>query len=296
MEDMTRVLALAAAGGCRLTQSSYATQLFQKATDRLLGEFISVPPWIETRRSPRERLESALETLRACKFADSKRGGKGGLLLRPTAAGRQWLSQSPAERLHGLLQELRKDDGEHHSTDEAGNILFRLSSAGRCFFGLEHELEYGQPLQDARVVVQPNFEIVFLHPNLSAEIDFTPFAERCSQGVGTLFRLTQRQTLRAAEEGLTVEAVLDTLEKHASSPVPANVRAELQAWFGSCRTLATRRAILLETSDAETALRVQKLLGPKAALLGKTLIEWPGANLDPKLRRKLAGHGIFIQS
>ncbi|MCP5522486.1 MAG: helicase-associated domain-containing protein [Verrucomicrobiales bacterium] len=406
MEDMTRLLAMAAAGECRLKQSSHYADLYQRDADRLLEQLVALPPWIECRHAAPKRLQQALETVLECGFASQSSKGKEGRFLLPTAVGRQWLARSPAGRLHELLREFRKDDGqgddrdsrarllsrkltlrtrmgddfdarpwldsiwreaageaafcldeflEHHArvshplispaipeedrpgqcfrydrddcrlrtqnveeitrellalffwerlvplgcvetlADEADHTLFRLSSAGRCFVGMAPELEYGQPVQDARIVVQPNFEIVFLNPNLAAEIDFTPFAERCGHGVGTLFRLTRPQTWRAAEEGMTVETVLAMLVRHVSSPVPANVEAELRAWFASCRTLVTRRAILLEAGDEETALRVQKLLGPESALLGKALVEWRGAKLDPKLRRKLAGQGIFIR-
>jgi hypothetical protein len=179
---------------------------------------------------------------------------------------------------------------------DGGEVCFRLSGAGRFLFGLTGELVYGQPAAAAAVVVQPNFEIVLLHPNLNAEVEFAPFAERCGQGVGTLFRLTRRQAIRAASQGLTLESVLAALAKHASKPVPANVAAELRAWFGACRPLRMRRSVLIEAHDRETALRVQRLLGERSALLNDTLIEWRGAQLGPALRKKLSDQGLFLET
>lgn len=177
-----------------------------------------------------------------------------------------------------------------------GELCFRLSDAGRFLFGLTKKLAYGKPDMDATVVVQPNFEIVFLHPSLSAEIDFASFAERCGRNVGTLFRLTRRQAIRAASQGITVDSVLGAFAEHSSKPVPENVATELRAWFAVCRTLTTRRAVLIEVGDCETALRVQKLLGTRCTKLTETLLEWHGTQIDPKLRQKLADQGVFIGS
>lgn len=408
MEDMTRLLATAAAGECRLTKSSYAPQVFKVIRDRLKEQFVHLPPWLDSRAAFEPRLNNAMTVAILFGLAKHVTGKNRAWLLEPTPKGRDWLFRQPAERLQELLMEFRKhEDGQsrfyerrpsvlpaamelftgdgvafdawpwlvsvwqeaaiedslpleafldHHArvhpllnspavtarkrpvlysrrgmydaplrprhmeeftrallsaifwerlvplgcvetvADAGGEILFRLSSAGRCFFDLEEDLHYGQPVRDAQVVVQPNFEIVFLHPNLSAEIEFTPFAERCGRDVGTVFRLTRRAIFRAASEGLTLDTVLTALEKHSSKPVPANVAAELRAWFGACRTATTRRAMLIEAGDPETAARVQKLLGAKCARLGDSLLEWSSSKLDPKLRRKLADQGIFLQS
>ena len=176
---------------------------------------------------------------------------------------------------------------------EDGQIWFRLSSAGKYLFGQTAELAYGEPSADAAIVIQPNFDIVFLHPNLNAEVELSPLAERTGRHVGTLFRMTRRKAILAAAQGTTAEAMLATLAKHSSKPVPANVAEEIRSWFAVCRPLVTRRSFLIEAGDRETALRVQRLLGPRCVVLKDTLLEWRGTGLDPKLRRKLIEQGLF---
>ena len=177
---------------------------------------------------------------------------------------------------------------------EDGQVWFRLSTAGKYLFGQTTELAYGQPVADAAIVIQPNFDIVFLHPNLNAEVELSPLAERAGRQVGTLFRLTRRKAILAAAQGITAEAMLATLAKHASKPVPANVAEEIRSWFAVCRVLTMRHSILIEAGDRETAMRVQRLLGPRCAVLKDTLLEWRGTGLDPKLRRKLIEQGLFL--
>jgi hypothetical protein len=179
---------------------------------------------------------------------------------------------------------------------EDGQVWFCLSTAGKYLFGQTAELVYGAPNADAAIVIQPNFDIVFLHPNLNAEVELSPLAERVGRHVGTLFRLTRRKAILAAAQGTTAEAMLATLAKHSSKPVPANVAEEIRSWFAVCRPLVTRRSVLIEAGDRETALRVQRLLGPRCAVLKDTLLEWRGTGLDPKLRRKLIEQGLFLDA
>jgi hypothetical protein len=181
---------------------------------------------------------------------------------------------------------------EHIDID--GDVWFRLSSAGKFFFDQATEFTYGQPNAEAAVLVQPNFEIVFLQANLSAEIALAPLAERVGKHVGTLFRLTRAKAVLAASQGITAETALETLDKHSAKSVPANVAEEVHAWFGACREIATRRAVLIEAGDRETALRVQRLLGQKCVFIKDNLLEFPGVGIDPKLRRKLTEQGIFF--
>ncbi|MBI2949568.1 MAG: helicase-associated domain-containing protein [Verrucomicrobia bacterium] len=180
--------------------------------------------------------------------------------------------------------------------DAKGEVCFQLSPAGRYLFGLNPELAYGRPTAEAGLVVQPNFEIVFLAPNLNAEIDLAPFAERCGKNVGTLFRLTRRQIISAAARGIKAADVLGALAKHSQKPVPENVAEEIRTWFAGCRTLTLRRSMLIDAGDREVALRVRRLLGAECRALSETLLEWPKAQLDPKLRKKLAELGLFLES
>ncbi len=407
LEDMTRVLAEAATGECRLNRGGYGYQLFKVIADKLREEFVALPSWMQARHEFPSRLANATECLIGLKLAEDK-SSQSQRLLVATAKGRKWLAQPAAGRLSELLFEIkRRDPGEsrgyidplsympydsrfeaakggdfdHHTwlgsiwrqtpedgcialnafldyharlshplvnpvvpeskrplstprfggwgrpsraetieevcrevlegffwqrlvplgcvqttAREDGQIWFRLSTAGKYLYGQTAELAYGEPKADAAIVIQPNFDIVFLHPNLNAEVELSPLAERVGRHVGALFRITRRKAILAAAQGTTAEAMLATLAKHSSKPVPANVAEEIRSWFAVCRPLTTRRSVLIEAGDRETALRVQRLLGPRCAVLKDTLLEWRGTGLDPKLRRKLIEQGLFLDT
>jgi hypothetical protein len=176
------------------------------------------------------------------------------------------------------------------------DLRFRLSSAGQYLVGLKRSIPCGPANADARVVVQPNFEIVFLGPDLGAEVAMAAFAERCGRNAGTLFRLTRAKMILAASRGVTAEGALAALGKFSSKPVPENVAAEVKAWFASCRSLTIRHSTLLQTPDEETALRTRQLLGASCGQLSPTLLEWPDQQLPSKLITKLRESGVFLET
>ena len=50
------------------------------------------------------------------------------------------------------------------AAEAKGNRVVQNLCSAKFLFGQTAELAYGQPATDAAIVVQPNFDIVFLHP------------------------------------------------------------------------------------------------------------------------------------
>lgn|ERR1022692_1456151 len=178
--------------------------------------------------------------------------------------------------------------------DGESRLGFRLNPVGQCLLGLRDDFEYGQLAAPGGVVVQPNFEIVFVQPNIAAEIELAAFAARCGKGVGTLFRLTRKAIIQAAATGTTFDQVLHTLQRHTTKALPANVVEEIRSWFASCRRLPVRHTHLIEAGDRETSVRLQRLLGTDCAPLTGTLLEWRVSRIDPNLRKQLNQQGLFL--
>ena len=178
--------------------------------------------------------------------------------------------------------------------DEQGRLCFRVNAVGQCLLGQITDFEYGQPVGEKTAMVQPNFEIVFLHPNLAAEIDLSPFTERCGKGVGTLFRLTRKAIFKAAAIGETAENVLAILRRHSAKDLPRNVVEEVSSWFASCRRIHLRHTILIEAGEPEVALRLRQALGPQCTVLSGTTLEYRSASVDAKTRKALSEQGLFI--
>lgn len=92
-------------------------------------------------------------------------------------------------------------DGAEAGVTEDGDPCFRLTHVGRRILGLPGD---GQGEREASgeaaaaIIVQPNFEVVFLVPSPAAEAELGRFCERVGREVGVLFRVTKQSIRRAA--------------------------------------------------------------------------------------------------
>jgi len=176
-----------------------------------------------------------------------------------------------------------------------GGVAFALTDAGRYLLGGIDAFEYAVA-GEGEVMVQPDFEIVFLSAAPRVEAELARFAERTGTGVGALFRITRASVLRAAELGLAADRVLKTLGQVSRTPVPANVARQLRDWFGATRRVRIRPAVLVECPDTETAARVTGLGGAQVTAVTRTVLRLDGdARSVAALVKKLRTKGIFVQ-
>ncbi|MFL5384434.1 MAG: helicase-associated domain-containing protein [Longimicrobiaceae bacterium] len=178
----------------------------------------------------------------------------------------------------------------------AGNgLAFGLTDAGRYLLGAADDFVLAPAGAEGEVVVQPDFEVVFLAPAPRAEAELGRIAERTGAGVGALFRLTRASVLRAAEQGMSVGQVLETLESLARSGVPANVARQVRDWMQSVRTVRIAPAVLVECPDPETAGRVRALGGAGVKEVTPTLLRLEAdAKTRAALVKRLRERGIFV--
>ncbi len=174
-----------------------------------------------------------------------------------------------------------------------GAPCFALTEVGLYLLGAVTDFAYAEDLA-ADLVVQPNFEVVFLSPSILAEAALSRFAERLGTGVGTLFRITRRSVLAAAATGLTADEALATLRQAASKGVPDNVAREIAGWFGQTRRITVRPAVLVHCPDVEAARRVLAAGGKSVAPLTETVVELMEPKGKAALLRKLREVGVFV--
>jgi hypothetical protein len=174
-------------------------------------------------------------------------------------------------------------------------LAFGLTDAGRYLLGGADGFALAPEAGGGEVVVQPDFEIVFLAPAPRAEAELGRIAERTGAGVGALFRLTRASVLRAAEQGMSDAQVLKTLEGASRGKVPANVARQVKDWMKSVRSIRIAPAVLIDCPDAETAGRVRALGGAHVTAVTPTLLR---LDADPKthaaLVKRLREKGIFV--
>lgn len=181
-------------------------------------------------------------------------------------------------------------------TAEGANA-FSLTSVGRYLLGAGERLEYEAASEPAGVVVQPNFEVVFLGPAPGVEARIARFAERAGKGPGTMFRITRRSVLAAAEAGFTADRVLETLAAASKHDLPGNVARQVRDWFAATRRVRLRPAVLVECPDAETAARVLSAGGKAVRAVTDTVLELTdtGRAARSALLKKLREAGVFAE-
>ncbi len=210
-------------------------------------------------------------------------------VMTDEALEKRW-AQNLADFLHLRLVPL----GGAHLGTALDATCFTLTAVGRYLLGLAEDFNYGHDHEAQRaLVVQPNFEVVFLAPSPLAEATLARFAERKGRGIGALFGITKKSILAAAGSGMTVAQVLDSLERLSAKPIPANVAREIAGWFDQCRSIAVRSAVLIHCPDADTAARVVAAGGKQATALTDTVVELADTKAKTALLRKLHGLGIF---
>ena len=176
-----------------------------------------------------------------------------------------------------------------------GALCFALTDAGRYLLGAVDRFEYGaRDVGD--VVIQPNFDVVFLGAAPSMEATIARFAERVGVAPGLTFRITRKSVLGAAEAGATAEEVLGALSRASSKPVPRNVEREIAGWIAAVRRARLRIAQLVECDDEEAAARISMLLGAKVRRLTATIFELPVATPSARaaMVKKLRAGGVFL--
>ncbi|MGA2619821.1 MAG: helicase-associated domain-containing protein [Thermoguttaceae bacterium] len=194
-----------------------------------------------------------------------------------------------------LFRRLLPLGGARLATQAEDQVCFAPTAAGRYLLGLAGDFDYGLRNEPQRqVVVQPNFDVVFLTPSPLAEATLARIAQRQARGVGALFKITKKSILAAAGAGMTTQQTLGILTQVSSKPLPANVAREIQGWFEQCRRIRVEPTVIIRCPDADTAARVAALAGPSASLITQTIVELADVSAKTELVRKLHGVGIFV--
>ena len=182
-----------------------------------------------------------------------------------------------------------------------GNLGFQLTPVGRYLLGETDQLEFTAAEESGEVLVQPNFEIVFLAPSVDAQIRARSYAEPTPalegpESVGTLFALGRESVQRAVMAGENADHIIASLRKLSKHALPNNVERQVAAWAAEVRWIDVRPALVVDCGDAETAARVLAVVGNGGRQLSASAVEVLNAKkLTPALRKKLVAGSIFVR-
>ncbi len=174
-------------------------------------------------------------------------------------------------------------------------LCFAITEVGRYILGLADSFNLDHD-HAAQVVVQPNFEIVFLSPSPYSAALLAPIARRRgNEQVGTIFEITRSSVLDAAASGMESQEILRLLEDASTHDLPTNVRQQIKTWCAQLRRVRQRYLTIIECPDRQTARRVLEVLGRTARPLTETMIELKRETLTQSQRNKLAEAGLNLE-
>jgi hypothetical protein len=183
-------------------------------------------------------------------------------------------------------------------TDQPGDCMaVRMTQLGAYLLADEPA---PPQVPEVPLIVQSTFEV--LCPpgaSLYARFQLGRVAELQQSNTLTIFRLTRRTVLDAAERGIAAQDVLRFLEAYSGGNVPPSVAYTLLEWGGQTEQVRLESAVLLQTADpiVMAQLRKDKTLGlSEVEPLAPTLLRVPDGAADllaEQIRR--AGWGLRDQ-
>lgn len=266
----------------------WRTAIVDALSDPADAHFRPVGPWMEYQ----SRVNNPL-------LGTRRRGGDYG--PAPDLSGRYigqldetMIEQVWAESLLHCINDLLLPVGGVELGFDGEQRCVRLHDIGRYTLGLIDDFQY-EAATGGDVIVQPDFEVLFMGPAPAAEARIAPLAERTGQRMGTMFRLTRKSVQDAAAMGITKSRAQADLESISARPLPDNVRRQVSDWFDATASVKLREAWLVDAPDAETADRVETAAGKHVRRLAPTTLEVTVTKSSQSaLRRKLKDAGVFV--
>jgi len=179
-------------------------------------------------------------------------------------------------------------------TDSGGQLAFMFHSAGSYLLGGAESLEFEEQGADKVLIVQPDFDVVFLRPSPAVESRLTPFAERIGSGLGVLFKITRQSIMHAASLEMEADEVLEILQLYSLQPVSANVESEIRCWFGQCCYIKGSEAYVVTCPDHSTLMRIVEVAGGQVTVVSDTVLVLPDVRQKVPFLKMLKGNGIFL--
>ncbi len=198
------------------------------------------------------------------------------------------------------------DIGYKHPDALSSNVpinpdYFQVTEFGRKVLQLNayavKDQQAEEQVQSHGLVVQPNFELLLLQPDLSTLYALLPFAQ--ANGLGLVSRLTlnKASVLRGMQAGKNIEGILQTLQEHSQKELPQNVEYTLRDWTKTFKSASISQVLLFEVSS-EDAGKILPLIPSLQEIgirqLSPCVFAISGSVNLQTLRKELEKAGIFV--
>jgi hypothetical protein len=189
--------------------------------------------------------------------------------------------------------------------DEADRVIaFCLTDFGAEICGRTRPGSTELPHAAQPLLVQPNFEIMLFAPQVETVWTLEKFTELKKLDQVSLYSLTKEAVLRGLEAGLTLENILEWLQKRNPQPLPQNLAVSLADWSRGFKRVKIAPVTLLEVEDPavldellnskQFADNFERRISPTAALVRlPESIETRRINPLKTFKNRLRSGGFF---
>ncbi|MFL5734337.1 MAG: helicase-associated domain-containing protein [Chloroflexia bacterium] len=127
-------------------------------------------------------------------------------------------------------------------------VSFRLTDEGRTLLDPEHVGASRRPAKT--LMVQPNFEVLVLHPQSHVIWNLVRSANLVRHDRVSVYAINKESVGRAVDAGMTPDAIKDFLNANTGKGLPQNVAHSIDDWSRLVKRANIRRATLIEVEDA----------------------------------------------
>ncbi len=176
-------------------------------------------------------------------------------------------------------------------TELGGKIMELTRTQGKGYVAEE------QDTTARGLVIQPNFELLLLQPNMSTLYALLPFTQAKQLGLVSSFTLTKTAVTRGLNSGLNIEQILQTLQERSQKDIPQNVDYTLRDWTKTYKSVTLSQVLLFEVSseDAGKVLSVIPALEKMGVRQLAPCIFTVSGDVDLQaLRKELEKTGVFV--
>ncbi len=179
---------------------------------------------------------------------------------------------------------------------------FMLTDLATAVLSTEDEpspgLEMASDNHNRTLIVQPNFELLLLQPDLPTVYSLLPFAQVNQVGVVSRLTLTRNAVLRGLEAGKNIEQIVQILEQCSQKELPQNVVYTLRDWTKLYKEVNISQVLLLEVPSEALANEIcssTKLKAFGLCRLAPCVIAVNSECSLQELRRALDKEGIVVR-
>lgn len=153
-------------------------------------------------------------------------------------------------------------DTTSNNAVELNSIQFRITEIGQQLLAKKTERERTESgtaeSQQGNCIIQPNFDVMLLEPDLATVYQLLPFTQVKRINQVSTFQLTKNSIQRGLEAGYTIEQIIEILTQNSQKEVAQNVLYTLREWGEQYKIIRVSSTYVVETPDETAAALLLK--------------------------------------